>query len=504
MSNEYKIVMYSDGGCRPFKPHGDIGGWGVHGYMAELVEPKKGLGLNGIVATNVGYLPKDKIVDTIKPVTIVGYLDGCGTLTQEPTNNKAELKGFIQAADYALIACKHGVEINGELIKPTSVLILADSKYVVEGFTEYLETWRRNQWRASTGNQIKNIEYWNIVGELKDQLNFNNIEVTVSHVYGHTGDVGNEAADAWATNGIVLGRKKDLNDYPITLTPVEKYWCNNDYNRFICANKMYFNCHTVGNDLSVDGRHIYYIGDHSSEDNNLLAGKPVSTNTFGILYLKNAISELEMIKKYQDAVTPYGRGTLVFGKIDTLFSSKVLTEIRKFDNKFIHRDPNIRNNNLQIGLYPKHTVLTEEMYPPRMGYAIMDKFNELEDKLELYLRNRDLICVTDITDILYEVEVGKNKTKVNLRKDFGITVKTVKVNVQYVVNGVFKNTDLTQTFGIDLLPRNDLSALASEDLRVKIITWPESSATFRYACIVETKDDIALYCAGYSNRMVIQ
>ena len=525
MNNEYKMVMYSDGGCRPFKPHGDVGGWGVHGYIAELVEPKKGLGLGGIVATEKGYLNKDKIntalpteientakavadvslPDTFmdnRQVNLVAYLDGCGALLQEPTNNKAELKAFIEAANYALVACKHGVTINDLPVKPKSVLILADSKYVVEGFKEYLEQWRRNQWRASTGNQIKNIDYWTLVGEIKDQFLLNNIEITVSHVYGHSGNYGNESADALATNGIILGRKKDLNDFPITLSPVDKYWANGDYNRFLCAPNLYFNCHVVGNDISNDGRHVYYIGDHDKD--NLLAGKPIASNTYGVLYLKNTIPELEMLKVYQDANTPFGRGSLVFGKLDTIFSTKVLTEIRKNGNKFIHRDPNIRNNDLQMGLYPKHISLTEEMYPPRMGFAIMDKLNELEDKLETYLKNRDLICVTDITDKLFETEVGKKTTKVSLRKEFGVTVKSVKVNVQYVVNGDFKNMDLVQTFGIDLLPRNDLSALASSDLRVKVITWPESAATFRYACIVETADDIAIYCAGYSNRMVIQ
>lgn len=500
MSNEYKIVMYTDGGCRPSGQLGDVGGWGVHGYIADLVLPKKGLGLGAIIASDRGYLKKDSEV-AHKPVTVIGYLDGVGSVTQEPTNNKAELKAFIQALNFCLVTCKHGTIINEEKIVPKSVLILADSKYVTDGFNQYLDTWKRNQWRTSSGNQIKNIDYWTMVLDLKDELTLANISVEVIHVYGHTGDLGNEISDSWATNGIVLGRKRDLNDLPITVSPIENYWGVSNRNRFFCTQKLYFNCHVVGNDISKDGRHVYYIGDHGKDDT--MAGKPISSNTFGVLYLKDPVSEIEDIKKLQDAVTPYGRGTLIFGRLDNIYNANMNIHLRKYSTKFLHKDSNTRNYDLHYGIFPKHIPITEEMYPPRMGFSIMDKLNDLEDKLETYLRNRDLICVTDITDVLYEKLDTKKKITTSLRKEFGVSTKTLTVNVKYVLNGKFNSIDLVQTFGIDLLPRNDLAALASEDIKVFIITWPESSITFRYACIVENTNDIALFCAGYSNRMVI-
>lgn len=500
--NETTLVIYTDGGCRKTNNSSDVGyaGWGVHGYLAELTPPKKGLGLGTTIATVNGYKPKEDSPEVNVPVTVLGYLDASGGLA-DSTNNKAELMSAITALNYVLITCKHGTSVGDTIVKPTSALILADSKYFLEGFTDHLDQWSRNNWRKLNGEPLKNTELWSTLHELKIALQLAGVSLRLQYVKAHDGNLGNETADEWASNGIVLSFKKDLECLPVTLYPADGYWADGEHNRMFCAPKLYFNCHAVGDNMSPDGRHVYYIGDHDKD--NLLAGKPISSNTFGILYLKEPELILENVKKLQDAVTPYGRGSLVFGRLDNIYATKLLTKLKRHGTKFIHRDPKARNMDLSYNLFPKHIPVTEEMYPPRMGYAIMDVINTLEDKLELYLKNRDLVCVTDITDLLYERTETKGKVKVQMRKEFGVTTKTISPTVKYVLNGEYKELDLLQTFGIDLMPRNDLSALAAPDLKVKIITWPESSVTFKYASIVETDDNVALYCAGYSNRRVV-
>jgi len=99
------------------------------------------------------------------------------------TNQRMEL----QAAIEALKALK----------KPCGVTIHSDSKYVIQGITEWIHGWKKKGWRNYNKKPVANRELWQ---EL-DSLNSKH-EVTWLWVKGHAGHAGNERADELARRGV--------------------------------------------------------------------------------------------------------------------------------------------------------------------------------------------------------------------------------------------------------------------------------------------------------------
>ena len=104
---------------------------------------------------------------------------GCNT----PTNNKAELTAAIKAIQQA------GENNLKELV------INSDSKYVVNGATEWVQKWMGNGWKTASGDQVKNKEEWT---ELVNVIKSTNINIKWQHVPAHSGIAGNEEADRLA------------------------------------------------------------------------------------------------------------------------------------------------------------------------------------------------------------------------------------------------------------------------------------------------------------------
>ncbi len=94
------------------------------------------------------------------------------------TNNRMELTAVIMALRYALE--------KGE----REVTVLTDSQYVKNGITVWINSWKKNGWRTSGRQPVKNVEYWLELDSLNSSLS-----VTWSWVKGHAGIEGNEECD---------------------------------------------------------------------------------------------------------------------------------------------------------------------------------------------------------------------------------------------------------------------------------------------------------------------
>ncbi|HEX5120254.1 MAG TPA: ribonuclease HI [Pseudonocardiaceae bacterium] len=98
------------------------------------------------------------------------------------TNNRMELTAPIQALD--------------SLTRPSVVDIHTDSSYVRNGITSWMRNWKRNGWRTSAGQPVKNADLWR---QLETAVGRHQVEWF--WVKGHAGDPGNERADRLATKG---------------------------------------------------------------------------------------------------------------------------------------------------------------------------------------------------------------------------------------------------------------------------------------------------------------
>ena len=83
------------------------------------------------------------------------------------------------------------------LKRPSQVTVTTDSQYVRQGITQWIEGWKRNQWRTSAKKPVKNQDLWQLLDELTSRH-----EVTWEWVKGHSGHPDNEHADALANRGI--------------------------------------------------------------------------------------------------------------------------------------------------------------------------------------------------------------------------------------------------------------------------------------------------------------
>lgn len=102
---------------------------------------------------------------------------------QDTTNNRMELIAAIQALE--------------ALKRPCRVDLHTDSQYVRLGITEWLENWKLRGWKTAGRKAVKNRDLWQ---ELDRQAARH--QVRWHWVKGHSGDPGNERADALANLGI--------------------------------------------------------------------------------------------------------------------------------------------------------------------------------------------------------------------------------------------------------------------------------------------------------------
>ncbi|MEJ2177353.1 MAG: ribonuclease HI [Gammaproteobacteria bacterium] len=102
---------------------------------------------------------------------------------QETTNNRMELVAAIEA----LTALKRHCVVE----------LYTDSQYLRRGVLEWLEDWKKRDWKTAAKKPVKNRDLWEA---LDQQLNRH--EIIWHWVKGHSGNPGNEQADALANDAI--------------------------------------------------------------------------------------------------------------------------------------------------------------------------------------------------------------------------------------------------------------------------------------------------------------
>ena len=114
------------------------------------------------------------------------------------TNQRTEL--------YAIyIAIK---EITNNLNFDT-ITIYSDSEYSIKSLTTWINTWKNNNWKSSTGKPVKNKDIIEPINELMEKYPK---KIKFKHVRSHTGkqdfeSISNDKADKLAVNGSNRGKQ---------------------------------------------------------------------------------------------------------------------------------------------------------------------------------------------------------------------------------------------------------------------------------------------------------
>jgi len=96
------------------------------------------------------------------------------------TNNRMELLAAIRAIQW--------------ITEPCEVVLHSDSRYVVDGATQWLGGWVRRGWQTSTGSPVKNDDLWRLLMSTMQPH-----DIRWEWVRGHNGHTENERADQLAT-----------------------------------------------------------------------------------------------------------------------------------------------------------------------------------------------------------------------------------------------------------------------------------------------------------------
>ena len=99
------------------------------------------------------------------------------------TNNRMELRAVIEGLQ--------------TLKLPHQVVISTDSKYVKDGFTQWLPNWQRSGWLTKARKPVKNKDLWQALYQAAAYH-----QVAWKWVKGHSGHPENERADALANKGV--------------------------------------------------------------------------------------------------------------------------------------------------------------------------------------------------------------------------------------------------------------------------------------------------------------
>jgi ribonuclease HI len=102
---------------------------------------------------------------------------------KDSTNNRMELRAVSEALK--------------TLKKPGELIVYTDSKYVMDGITKWIFSWKKNGWKTANKKPIKNIEFWQ---DLDEEAARHKIEWV--WVKGHSGNRFNEVADQLARDAV--------------------------------------------------------------------------------------------------------------------------------------------------------------------------------------------------------------------------------------------------------------------------------------------------------------
>lgn len=99
------------------------------------------------------------------------------------TNNRMELTAAIEGLNALKRRC--------------AVKLYTDSKYVLQGITEWLPNWKARRWRTAAREPVKNQDLWQLLDAAAG-----NQDIQWIWVKGHSGHEGNEYVDQLANVAI--------------------------------------------------------------------------------------------------------------------------------------------------------------------------------------------------------------------------------------------------------------------------------------------------------------
>jgi ribonuclease HI len=83
------------------------------------------------------------------------------------------------------------------LKRPCDVALYTDSRYLMQGITEWLDNWKKRNWKTASKKPVQNVDLWQRLDRIAARH-----RVEWHWVRGHSGHPENERADRLANRAI--------------------------------------------------------------------------------------------------------------------------------------------------------------------------------------------------------------------------------------------------------------------------------------------------------------
>lgn len=121
---------------------------------------------------------------------------GWGVLLRYRSNEK-ELSGAEAATTNNRMELTAAIKALEALNKPCNVILTTDSQYLMQGINEWLEGWKRRNWKTANRRPVKNVDLWQQLDTLVARH-----DIDWRWVRGHSGHAENDRADQLANQAI--------------------------------------------------------------------------------------------------------------------------------------------------------------------------------------------------------------------------------------------------------------------------------------------------------------
>lgn len=487
LDDKIGVVLYTDGSARP-NP-GKIG-WGVHGYLYELVDLKKPVSVDNHIITNRGY-SKNFIAEGSVAVNPTNYFDFFGSSLEDNSNNKAEILALINGLERI------------EQYKPKTIHILTDSEYVKNGILIWCKSWERNNW-LKEGIEIKNADVWKqAYFKVKDLIAKGTI-FDIEWVKGHNEIFGNTHADILAVVGMNHSTAGRLyNEF--TVSAAKDYWKEEiEKHPFLNFKRLYFNSVSSYN---IPGQ--YFQADPGAGD--FFIGKRIPETGYSVVKLYEQDDAVEAIKQKQFEVAD-DANAIIMMKLDRVYSKEIFPYLKLYGKYCLLAD----TRNLNLNFIDKKPV-TIEVNPTGLSLRAIDSFNMLDNMIAEFAKYKNtgyvipenLISLNfhDITSTFYRNETKKVKKEtvdcVVLKEEYTSGFRDLTIKINEVYDSKVVSVPVPIILGTDLPPRNNLKKLEDHNPKVYLITWRESTQSIRYATIIDCDTGVGIWSNFFADKIFL-
>lgn len=552
----FGAVIYTDGGAQ-INP--GPAGSGVHGYIYEYIHPTKGTGNPKQTLTQLGYLTNEEFVlrctgkngkkkdlqkeikvipenvtkefideafrsDYPFEVTPIEYINAVQGFKDPTTNSRAELAASV----LGIKAILREIRTNPALKELMTIEVISDSEYVVKGFTERADIWRKNNYRKSDGKEIAHVDLWKELLALDENAKALNCAIRFTWIKGHADFYGNEAADHLATMGINFSKSSCMqlgnDDHRIEVLPAQGYWKKdfekpdffyNTYVIFNCAwnnNTNDFFCCSASFPGKEIGTKMRFLGSTQSDAGFCIIhydeqGHLDDSEINGITMIKQIMNKQSVLLEKMPVIATI--------QTDVVFSNEFQNDYRLLGEEGLMVSDDIKHDLLTANRPEKRLNVTNVIIPPYISFRVED----IKERLEM-IRNKiesndvNTMKITDITDIFYDetikrksneeikTRVLKDKFKVGYsREEVKVSFKTLAKEYQLTHTSIPEEdqTKVVLKLGQDLPDRNTLKRLESIIDKIQVVTIAQAPYVFVYGIYITTKKGWILSCGYYSN-----